>query len=214
MSVWVFDDVLSIQDAKKVEGAVKSTRFNAQRGPSAGAPYHYYPIELEKGLKWGDWEPQYAPNLHWYKKSPIDDPFMVQLFNGLVDKCNLKELGVEEIGDCYINGHKYGDSPHIHPDIAFGNMTLLYYPILDWNEKKWGGGTTIWDKDIESVDQIDELEILKHATYKGNRLVVFDAWHWHRPEPVARICKEIRYVVVFKSVASGGNTERLSYYDN
>ena len=40
MSVWVFDDVLSIQDAKKVEGAVKSTRFNAQRGPSAGAPYH------------------------------------------------------------------------------------------------------------------------------------------------------------------------------
>ena len=96
MSVWVFDDVLSIQDAKKVEGAVKSTRFNAQRGPSAGAPYHYYPIELEKGLKWGDWEPQYAPNLHWYKKSPIDDPFMVQLFNGLVDKCNLKKIGVEE----------------------------------------------------------------------------------------------------------------------
>ena len=77
-----------------------------------------------------------------------------------------------------------------------------------------GEFATIWDKDIESVDQIDELEILKHATYKGNRLVVFDAWHWHRPEPVARICKEIRYVVVFKSVASGGNTERLSYYDN
>jgi hypothetical protein len=214
MSVWVFDDALSGEDAKRVEEVVKKTRWRAARSRSC-SPARYYPLELEKGLKFGDWEQQEAPNLHYVTKFSIKDSFMIQLFNGLVDKCDLDKIGVEEIGDCYIAGHKHGDSPHIHPDSNFGNMTLLYYPILDWDEKKWGGGTTIWNNEDDiSVDEIDTLEVLKHATYKGNRLVVFDADHWHRAEPVARICKEMRYVVVFKSIADGGNTQRLNYYDN
>ena len=50
-------------------------------------------------------------------------------------------------------------------------------------------------------------------TYKGNRLVVFDAWHMHRGEPVSRTCKEARYVIVFKTIAHGGNNERLDFYN-
>ena len=43
---------------------------------------------------------------------------------------------------------------------------------------------------------------------------MFDGWHWHIPEPVARVCKEARYVVVYKTGKDGGNSERLGYYDS
>ena len=42
-------------------------------------------------------------------------------------------------------------------------------------------------------------------------VVLFDAYHWHRAEPVARICHDMRYSVTYKTIANGGNNERLDF---
>ena len=221
MSVYIFDDVLPAGDAKKVENLVKGRSYSPTgRGATRGT--NYYPFELPKGLKWGDWEPQKGPNRHWVtshgqNQKSLEKLGMLwvhELWCGIHDLLNLqKDFGIEEYGDAYINVHSHGQEPHIHTDDSMGNMTVLYYPILNWDQWHWGGGTTIWEPDIDNtVDRIEELEVLEHATYKGNRVVLFDAYHWHRAEPVARICHDMRYSVTYKTIANGGNNERLDFY--
>ena len=58
------------------------------------------------------------------------------------------------------------------------------------------------------------IEMDKLVHYKGNRLVVFDAYLPHQAQPVSRECYELRSVVVFKCVIDGGNRERLDFYKN
>ena len=64
MSVYIFDDVLPAGDAKKVENLVKERSYSPT-GRTASRGINYYPFELPKGLKYGDWEPQKGPNRHW-----------------------------------------------------------------------------------------------------------------------------------------------------
>ena len=219
MSVQVFDDVLSIEDAKTIENFVLTMKY--RWGAKSLTQHHrYYPFELPKGLKWGDWEPQSPGNFHWISKFGMTEDslktknhdIILQLWKGLYTRCKLRErFGVEQLADCYVNVHTYGQAPYLHQDP--GNFTMIYYPQLNWDEKEWGGGTTIWEPEIQEIDQIENLEVLEHVPYKGNRLVVFDAWHMHRGEPVSRTCKEARYVIVFKTIAHGGNNERLDFYN-
>tara|TARA_B100000780_G_C21116021_1_gene451534 strand:- start:119 stop:790 length:672 start_codon:yes stop_codon:yes gene_type:complete len=222
MSVHVFDNVLPIEVAKKIEKLVKNHKY----GPAYSLPLSgrsYYPFELPKGLKWGEWEPQEGPNRHWMSKHGQDEKslehldlkWIHDLFDDFQKSINLKsKFSIDSYGDAYINVHSHGQEPHIHYDGNRGNMTLLYYPILNWNQYHWGGGTTIWEPYIEnSVDRIEELEVLKHVTNRGNRVVLFDAWHWHKAEPVARICHNMRYTITYKTVANGGNNERLDFYN-
>ena len=54
--------------------------------------------------------------------------------------------------------------------------------------------------------------IYKHVNYKGNRLIVFDAYLPHQAQPVSRECYELRTNVVFKCNISGGRHERLDFY--
>ena len=229
MSVYIFDDVLSIDDATKVEGLVKNGQYkptahstHSIKNKRNNAPSNYYPFELPKGLKLGEWEEQQGPNRHWItehgsNKKSLDSlglSWVDELWNGLYSKLKLKEkFQVDEYSDAYINVHSHGQEPHLHSDENSGNMTLLYYPILNWDQWNWGGGTTIWDKDIETVDRIEELEVLEHVTNKGNRVVLFDAWHWHKAEAVARICHDMRYSIAYKTIANGGNNERLDFYN-
>jgi len=222
MSVYVFDDVLPIDDAKRVESLVTGYKYKPT-AKSAQGGRNYYPFELPKGLKWGDWEPQSGPNRSWVSNhgqnekslESIDLKWLHELFYGFHTLLDLKsKFGIEKYGDAYINVHSHGQEPHLHFDGNMGNMTLLYYPILNWNQYHWGGGTTIWEPDIEnSVDRIEELEVLEHVTNKGNRVVLFDAYHWHKAEPVARICHDMRYSIAYKTIANGGNNERLDFYN-
>ena len=220
MSVYVMDNVLSQEWAQSIENIVRSMNYR-WGGKSLSMSTNYYPLELPKGLKWGDWEPKSGPNYHWIKKfghnendlKKTGNEWCVQLWEQLFINCNLKEhFSIDEMIDCYVNVHTHGQAPHLHPDN--GNFTLLYYPQLNWDHQNWGGGITIWERNIDGVENIDKLEVLQHVLYKGNRLVMFDGWHWHRTEPVARVCKEARYVVVYKTGKDGGNSERLGYYDN
>ena len=53
------------------------------------------------------------------------------------------------------------------------------------------GGTSVYDNDIET-------EILRHVPYVGNRLLTFRADLPHQAMPVARVCYQLRSVIVFK----------------
>ena len=89
-----------------------------------------------------------------------------------------------------------------------------YYPRLDW-ETEWGGGTAIYQEGT-GVSRTgypkNPYQIDKSVTYKGNRLIVFDAYLPHQALPVSRECYELRTCVVFKCNVSGGSRERLDFY--
>ena len=57
-----------------------------------------------------------------------------------------------------------------------------------------------------------KLEIDKHVNYKGNRLIIFDAYLPHQAQSVSRECYELRTCVVFKCNISGSSRERLDFY--
>ena len=88
----------------------------------------------------------------------------------------------------YMNAHTHGIEPVMHKDD--GDFTMLYYPRMDW-KIEWGGGTSIYDMDIET-------DIQRHVPYIGNRLLTFRADFPHQAMPVARECYELRSVIVFK----------------
>jgi hypothetical protein len=93
---------------------------------------------------------------------------------------------------------------------------MIYYPNLDW-KIEWDGGTIIYgeeedhDKDRDQLHGLLPTKIENVAEYKGNRLIVFDAWRWHSAQAVRRECYELRAVIVFKTHA---NRERLDFYKN
>ena len=101
----------------------------------------------------------------------------------------------------YCNGHTHGIEPHLHHDD--GDFTMIYYPILDW-KPEWLGGTVIWNNKQNEID--------KYVNYIGNRLFVFDAHLPHQAMAVSRQCYQLRTCVVFKTMRSDANSERLDFY--
>ena len=95
-----------------------------------------------------------------------------------------------EMERAYLNAHTHGIEPHIHRDD--GDMTFIYYPRMDWRID-WGGGTAIYDNDIQNITN--------HINYKGNRLIKFPANLPHQAQPVSRECYQLRTCVVFKTKA-------------
>ena len=90
---------------------------------------------------------------------------------------------------------------------------------MDWHTE-WGGGTSIF-KELVNVPgspdyekEYKNIEVDAHVNYRGNRLIIFDAYLPHQAQPVSRECYELRTCVVFKCNISGGNRERLDFYKN
>ena len=113
----------------------------------------------------------------------------------------LENYGVQKFRRAYMNAHDYGSEPQMHVDD--GDFTMIYYPRTDW-KLEWGGGTFVYDEEKTRVEKL--------AEYKGNRLIVFDAWRPHQAQSVRRECYELRTCVVFKTNISGANRERLDFY--
>jgi Rps23 Pro-64 3,4-dihydroxylase Tpa1-like proline 4-hydroxylase len=80
---------------------------------------------------------------------------------------------------------------------------MIYYPRLDW-KPEWMGGTAIWN------EQKNEIE--KYVNYIGNRLFVFDANLPHQAMTVSRQCYALRTCIVFKTIRSDANSDRLDFY--
>ena len=106
--------------------------------------------------------------------------FVEPIWNSIQKKY---EVNMERV---YFNAHTHGIEPHIHQDD--GDVTMIYYPRLDWRGD-WGGGTCV-------------QETSQHPTllqYEGSRLIVFTADLFHQGMPVSRECYQLRTCIVFKT---------------
>ena len=86
----------------------------------------------------------------------------------------------------YFNAHTHGIEPHIHQDD--GDVTMIYYPRLDWRND-WGGGTCVQEIGMHPAN----------IQYEGNRLIAFTADLFHQGMPVSRECYQLRTCIVFKT---------------
>jgi len=86
----------------------------------------------------------------------------------------------------YFNAHTHGIEPHIHQDD--GDVTMIYYPRLDWGGD-WGGGTCVQEIGMHPA----------YIQYEGNRLIAFTANLVHQGMPVSRECYQLRTCIVFKT---------------
>jgi len=105
------------------------------------------------------------------------------------------EVNMERV---YFNAHTHGIEPHIHQDD--GDLTMIYYPRLDW-QNHWGGGTV-----VQETNQHPTL-----LQYEGNRLVTFTANLLHQAQPVSRECYQLRTCIVFKTTYK--DKEKSEWYN-
>tara|TARA_R100001377_G_scaffold49836_1_gene28950 strand:+ start:747 stop:1376 length:630 start_codon:yes stop_codon:yes gene_type:complete len=193
----IYDDVLEEHNAILVDDEIRQISWKYD--------YHSDPSK---------------PNKHWHvfcghNKEECDVAefgWAHQIFNIALKKYKFDEkYNVEEIVRIYCNAHTYGIEPQIHTDD--GDFTMIYYPRLDW-KPEWGGGTKIYHDDIGDSNS-PNYKVDKDVSYKGNRLIVFDAYLPHCAQPVTKDCYDLRSVVVFKcNVVGSPRRKRLDFYKN
>ena len=170
----VYDNVLEEHNALLIDDEVKKIQWNYD--------YHSEPSK---------------PNKHWHVLCGHDEKecteagyeWAHQVFDFIMNKLNFRnKYSVENYERIYCNAHTHGIEPHIHCDD--GDFTMIYYPRLDW-QIDWGGGTAIFQELTNETggstkwQKYSKLEIDKHVNYKGNRLIVFDAYLPHQALPVS-----------------------------
>ena len=187
MIIDIYDNVLEEHNAMLIDDAVKKLSWK-----------YDYPSEPSK------------PDKHWHVFCGHNEEECIEagydwaheIFSFVMNKLDFKnKYNVEKYVRIYCNAHTYGVEPAIHMDD--GDFTMIYYPRLDW-KLEWGGGTFVYDEEKTRVEKL--------AEYKGNRLIVFDAWRPHQAQSVRRECYELRTCVVFKTNISGASRERLDFY--
>jgi Rps23 Pro-64 3,4-dihydroxylase Tpa1-like proline 4-hydroxylase len=190
----IYDDVLEEHNAILVDDMVRqiSWKYDYQSSPK-------------------------KPNKHWHvfcghNEEECNDGgynWAYQIFSSILYKYKFKEkYNVEGFVRIYCNAHTHGIEPQTHVDD--GDFTMIYYPRLDW-KTKWGGGTTIYQEDVGNPND-PNYKVDKAVSYKGNRLIIFDARLPHQAQPVTKDCYDLRSCVVFKCNIAGGNHERLDFY--
>jgi hypothetical protein len=102
----------------------------------------------------------------------------------------------------YANSHTFGQEGPIHRDD--GSLTCLYYPTKDWIID-WEGGTSFYNEDID--------DCIKYASYKFNRMIIFDSNIPHRAMPVARNAYTLRTSVVFKTSMDITHPSYIDWYN-
>ena len=192
----VFDNVLEEHNAILIDNEVRQISWL----------YDYYSDDTRVNKHWH--------NFCGHNKEECNETgysWANDLFNMFTNKFDFKKkYSIDGYVRIYCNAHTHGIEPHIHIDD--GDFTMIYYPRMDW-ETEWGGGTAIFQELTDfNHKQYSKLEIDKHVNYKGNRLIVFDAYLPHQAQPVSRECYELRTCVVFKCNISGSSRERLDYY--
>ena len=197
----VFDNVLEEHNAILIDDEVKKLSWKYEHPSDPSKPNKHWHV-----LCGHDKEECELANYYWADT----------LFDMLMDKFNFKsKYNIKDYVRIYCNAHTHGLEPHIHVDD--GDFTMIYYPRMDW-ETEWGGGTAIFEELINSSRSPDyekefaNLKIDKHVNYRGNRLIVFDAYLPHQAQPVSRECYELRTCVVFKCNISDGGRDRLDFY--
>ncbi len=94
----------------------------------------------------------------------------------------------------YANGHTYGLGGHAHvDDTVAGTYTLLYYPMIDW-QNEWGGETLFFN---------DQGEISGAVRPVPNRGIFFDSRIAHLGRAPERCFAGLRVTVAYKLTIEG-----------
>jgi len=186
----IFDNVLEPHVAELIDMEVRSKNF-----------WHYDYESNSNSL-----------NKHWHilcgeNEIAEDWDFLSPIWETAKQKYDFKNrYDISTFKRVYMNAHTFGIEPHMHTDD--GDLTMMYYPVLDWKPEDLGG-TAIWNDDGTEID--------KYVNYIGNRLLVFDANLNHQAMPVSRQCYRLRPVVVFKTwkefdYNDNASGDRLDFY--
>ena len=186
----IFDNVLEPHVAELIDMEVRSKNF-----------WHYDYESNSNSL-----------NKHWHilcgeNEIAEDWDFLSPIWETAKQKYDFKNrYDISTFKRVYMNAHTFGIEPHMHTDD--GDLTMMYYPVLDWKPEDLGG-TAIWNDDGTEID--------KYVNYIGNRLLVFDANLNHQAMPVSRQCYRLRPVVVFKTwkefdYTDNASGDRLDFY--
>ena len=197
----IFDDVLEEHNATLIDDEVRKISWRYD--------YHSNKSKVNK-----HWHILCGHNKEECEKNAY--PWAHTLFEVFLAKYDFhKKYSIDGYERIYCNAHTHGLEPHIHCDD--GDFTLIYYPRMDW-KTEWGGGTVIFEdirpKSPLTISEIANIEIDRHVNYKGNRLIVFDAYLPHQAQPISRECYELRTCVVFKCNLIGRSKGRLIRNNN
>jgi len=160
---------------------------------------------------------------HWNVPICIED---VKCLEDIAPKLSIKDehihalwlylkkyfIGERKLSRVYINGYTYGTDGYIHRDDKLYDElgaespfseTVIIYLNNEW-EMNWGGETVIVGNDGE---------ISKSVIPKFTRMLIFDGQMQHASRPLSRICKDLRMVLVFKTVQSAQKNLIDNVYD-
>jgi SM-20-related protein len=131
-------------------------------------------------------------------------PLEIKRLWDFADRAIMDNFGVKHnMARYYSNSHTYGLDGSMHDDD--GSVTALYYPCKDW-DINWDGGTAFYN--------FERDDIIKYASYKYNRMVLFNAKIPHKAMPVSRECYELRTSVVFKTEKDITHPSYVEWYNN
>jgi len=119
------------------------------------------------------------------------------------DEMLMKLSGVKHKMDRYYsNSHTYGIEGPIHRDD--GSLTCLYYPCENW-QVEWEGGTAFYNEEMDDA--------IQYASYRFNRMIIFDAKIPHRAMPTTRECYRLRTSIVFKTSMDVTHPSYVEWYN-
>ena len=83
---------------------------------------------------------------------PDEYEFIIPIWEKIKNVINV------ELERVYLNAHTFGIEPHIHRDD--GDITMIYYPRLDW-KIDWGGGTAIYNNNVTEIEKHFVNKVIK-----------------------------------------------------
>ena len=110
---------------------------------------------------------------------------------------------VSEVGDD-VKEISLEEANQLEPSLVIGDPFIKVHQPSDFGRRLINTAKQHLSQKIKDVEFINQ--------YKGNRVLVFDAWRWHSAQQVRRECYEMRPVIVFKTELDGTNRERLDFY--
>ena len=193
----VYDNVMEQHEAKFIDAKMKKVHW--QYG-------HWQSDNKKEGFHWNRMCGETAEEI-----AAGEFDFVLPIWETAKYKYDFAEkYDISEFKRIYMNAHTHGIEPNIHYDD--GDFTLIYYPRLDW-KADYGGGTLIYEEDAGRMAPTHDYRTDRLIDYRGNRLLVFDAYLPHQGMPVIRDCHKLRTNIVFKVYCSGANRKRLDYYN-
>ena len=183
-NIVIVDDLLPIDTHQKLYDHIKSLSMSnewSSVGNKDRAWHWNYVFHNSK---------QYMPAMDdtQYETLKGNHPFVAELWDH-ISKAAKSSVGALEPLRIYMNCNPYGTNGYIHRDD--GDMTAVYYACPRW-DIQWEGGTCFYKEENGTYDAT------QYASYRPNRLVLFNAKTPHRAMPVDRLCKIPRYVIAMK----------------